>query len=68
MTTEFKIARILAGVKQTELSAQLEIPVSTLSQIECGWRRPNKDQLNKLSKALRPQLDKIRSMMKDGSC
>lgn len=52
MVTRFKIARILAGKKQIEISQKTKIPVSTLSQIECGWRNPNASQLKKLQKAL----------------
>jgi transcriptional regulator with XRE-family HTH domain len=55
MITRFKIARILAGKKQIEVSQSTGIPVSTLSQIECGWRVPNARQLKKLIKEL-PQL------------
>jgi transcriptional regulator with XRE-family HTH domain len=57
MVTRFKIARILAGKKQIEVSRKTGIPVSTLSQIECGWRVPNSSQLKKLVKEL-PQLAK----------
>lgn len=56
MTNKFKLARILEGKKQIELSAETNIPVSTLSQIECGWRNPNSTQLEKLKRAL-PRLD-----------
>ncbi len=57
MTTRFKIARILAGKKQIEISQKTKIPVSTLSQIECGWRKPTPQQLAKIKKAL-PSYDK----------
>ena len=50
--TKFKMARLEAGKKQIELSIETKIPVSTLSQIECGWRNPNPVQLEKLRKAL----------------
>jgi len=48
MPTKLKILRIIAGRKQLEVARKTRIPVSTLSQIECGWRVPNSSQLKKL--------------------
>jgi len=33
---QIKIARILEGKKQVKSASRLQIPVTTLSQIECG--------------------------------
>ena len=64
MTTKFRIARVLRGIKQVELSFETKIPLSTLSMIECGWRNPNPTELEKLRKAL-PRLEEGSNLLKE---
>jgi len=58
----FKMARILDGKSQTEIAAQVQIPVSVLSQFENNWRILRPEQLSRLEKAL-PSLGKIKALL-----
>lgn len=52
LVNRFRLARVLEGKLQIEVSKQTGINVSLLSQLENGWRNPNPRQLRKLMKAL----------------
>ncbi len=62
MVNKFKIARIIAGRKQVELSKKIGIPARVLSEIENGWRIPNPRQLKKLQEEL-PELAQVNGIL-----
>ncbi|HEX5736045.1 MAG TPA: helix-turn-helix transcriptional regulator [Blastocatellia bacterium] len=49
---ELKIARLLRGVKQLELSRKARISASRLSLIECGWAEASPAELAAIKRVL----------------
>lgn len=47
-----RLARVRRRRTQREVARQAGLRPSVLSEIECGWRKPTKDQLNRLACAL----------------
>lgn len=47
-----RLARVRQRRTQRDVARQAGIRPAVLSEIECGWRKPTKDQLNRLAQAL----------------
>lgn len=47
-----KLARVEAGLTQTELARKCNVPYQSISQWECGLRNPKLETLRKIANAL----------------
>ena len=47
-----RLARVRLRRTQRDVARQAGMRPAVLSEIECGWRKPTKDQLNRLARAL----------------
>lgn len=56
-----KVLRLRAGLSQYEVAARLGIHPGRLSEIECGWRRPSPELLERLLELVQGDSDVNRS-------
>ena len=49
---ELKLTRLRAGLNQNEVAIRLGIHPGRLSEMECGWRRPSPELLQRLRQLL----------------
>ncbi len=60
-----KMIRIAAGIKQKDLSVELNIPAPLLSMYEKGTREPSLAFLNKFSEFFKLPLSQLFTLMED---
>ncbi len=53
---ELKKKRLLSGLTQNDIEMLTGIPQSKLSLVERGYRKPNPEELEKLSEVLKNQV------------
>jgi transcriptional regulator with XRE-family HTH domain len=59
MINKLKEVRFFKGKSQMRLQLETGINASLISRIECGYIQPTKEQMRKLSRALRISISKL---------